>query len=244
VPRGTYLHLDPRTGRQVAVEEFDCAVGPAGWRYVSGIRGPGGPAGPADQVRVDLTLDGAGRQVRVEVATTDWVVRGGVAGREAVWVRRPAAGTGRPGWTDAGPARPAGGRAATDRPERNVQPVERVERAVGFTGVSPAFLVATAWLLRRASGAQLGGRHVLRLVEIAGPALSARTVEQAWTLAEVVRHDSPSGEVPVCRWDVDDLAGGVRSAVHVVGDVLVAAPGVELSALDSPPSLEGAWGTA
>jgi len=34
-----------------------------------------------------------------------------------------------------------------------------------------------------------------------------------------------------------DLASGQRAAVHLVGDVVLAATGVELDALDTPPML-------
>ena len=71
MPRGTY-----RWGSG-AVEEFSCAPGPAGWRWVST-----GPYG-----RLDLTLDGTGRQLRVELADGGWVLRGGVSAAATTWVR-------------------------------------------------------------------------------------------------------------------------------------------------------------
>ena len=74
MPRGTY-----RWGSG-AVEEFSCAPGPAGWRWVSS-----GPHG-----RLDLTLDGTGRQLRVKLAAGGWVLRGGVSGGTTTWVRADA----------------------------------------------------------------------------------------------------------------------------------------------------------
>ena len=106
MPRGRYL-----VGGEV--EDFACAAGPAGWRY-TGVRRDSGRS-------VDLTLDGRGRPYRVEVASPDWVLRGGVAGTSVLWLRRPAAG-------------PTG--------------VERSAAAHGFLADSPAFWVALARLPR------------------------------------------------------------------------------------------------
>src|SRR5215468_6348367 len=77
VPRGRYLVAGE-------VEEFACAAGPAGWRY-TGVRRESGRT-------VDLTLDSRGRPHRVELASPDWVLRGGAAGDTLLWVRRPALG--------------------------------------------------------------------------------------------------------------------------------------------------------
>lgn len=68
MPRGTYLHLE--SGRE---EEFQCAPGPAGWRYVA--------AG------VDLAVDSRWRPARLQVTSGDWTLRGGAAGAELIWVR-------------------------------------------------------------------------------------------------------------------------------------------------------------
>ncbi len=64
MPRGVYEFADG------AAERFSCAGGPAGWRYVSD--------------RVDLVCDSGWRQIRVAVPGG---LRGGVAGREVLWVR-------------------------------------------------------------------------------------------------------------------------------------------------------------
>lgn len=123
MPGGRYLHLDPHDGTLVAVEDFSCASGPVGWRYAGVLRDQ--PDGP-DLGRVDVTLDTGGRQVRVELAGGGWLLRGGVAGRETVWLRAAADGS---------------------------SAVEYAERAAGLTGRSPAFLVAAARLLRLSAGA-------------------------------------------------------------------------------------------
>lgn len=104
MPRGTYALAGG------GVEEFSCAAGPAGWRYVS----------PA----ADLTLDSLGRQLRVELRSGGWTLRGGVTGPVALWTRTGAGG----------PAE------------------ERSTEAAGFGGESPGFLVAAARLLRLAPG--------------------------------------------------------------------------------------------
>jgi hypothetical protein len=59
-------------------EDFACGAGPAGWRY-AGVR--------ADGYRVDLTLDAGGRPYRLELASADWLLRGGAAGADLLWVR-------------------------------------------------------------------------------------------------------------------------------------------------------------
>ena len=114
MPKGTYLHGDG------VAEDFSCAAGPAGWRYASVLR-----AGDAVVGRVDVTLDGGGRQVRVELAAGGWLLRGGVAGPDTVWLRTAA------------------GEAAG---------VERSAAALGLTGPSPAFAVAVARRLRLSAG--------------------------------------------------------------------------------------------
>jgi hypothetical protein len=104
---------------------------------------------------------------------------------------------------------------------------ERSAGADGFTGESPGFLVAAA----RRLGLAAGERARLRLVEVTGPALATRVVEQGW---ELVGH-TPHGPLTVARYRVAALDTGETADVHLTGDVVLAAPGVELAALDSPP---------
>ena len=82
MPSGRYL-LSGHDGPW-AVEEFRCGPGPAGWRYVGERTDPatGAPLG-----RVDLTLDAAGRAVRLHVAGAGWELRGGAAGADVLWRR-------------------------------------------------------------------------------------------------------------------------------------------------------------
>jgi hypothetical protein len=117
MPAGTYLHLD------AGVEErFQCAPGPGGWRYTSRRD---------DGVRVDLVVDARWRQIRVELVTPGWWLRGGLTGPELAWVRA-AGGTG----------------------------TEHGERAAGFVSDSPGFLVAIAHSLELDAGAQTDVRLV------------------------------------------------------------------------------------
>ena len=178
------------------VERFSCAPGPAGWRYV---------ASASDGARIDLTVDGGGRQVRVELAAGGWTLRGGVAGPSVSWVRHGA----------------------------GAEAMERSAEAAGFAGRSPAFWVAAVRRLRLTAGA----RSRLRLVEVTGPALATRVVEQGWELAGVTSHATELGTLSVGRYRIADLETGEVAEVHVAGDVVLAAPGVELGSLDSPPSL-------
>ncbi|MFL6128835.1 MAG: hypothetical protein ACJ73E_07200 [Mycobacteriales bacterium] len=188
MPSGTY--------RLVSGDEaFSCAPGPSGWRYVSSW--PGG--------RLDLTVDGGGRQVRVELASGGWLLRGGVSGPSTVWVR---SGAGSPA-------------------------EERSAAAAGFAGSSPGLLLAACRLLRLSPGS----RSRLRLVLVSGEALATRVVEQGWELVGVTSHPTELGPLPVGRYRVADLDTGDMGEVHVAGDVVLAAPGVQLVELSSPPSL-------
>lgn len=82
MPSGSYL-LSGREGVW-AREDFRCGPGPAGWRYV-GERTD--PATGAALGRVDLTLDAAGRAVRLLVTGGGWELRGGAAGPDVLWRR-------------------------------------------------------------------------------------------------------------------------------------------------------------
>ncbi|MER7545801.1 hypothetical protein [Actinomadura sp.] len=117
MPAGTYLHL----GEDLA-ERFQCAPGPGGWRYTSRRD---------DGVRVDLVVDARWRQIRVELVTPGWWLRGGLTGPELAWVR-------------------AAGETGT----------EHGERAAGFVSDSPGFLIAIAHSLGLDEGAQRDVRLV------------------------------------------------------------------------------------
>jgi hypothetical protein len=203
MPRGTYHHLDPG-GSLAGVEVFSCAPGPSGWRYVSQVYTPEHePLG-----RVDVTVDDAWRQVRVQVTSGAWSLRGGVAGPDAVWVRGPA---------DAAP----GGEGD-----------EHTATAAGFTGRSPAFAVATARLLRLS----LLDRRRVRLVGVTEPACVALPVDEGWALVDVTEHETETAPLRVERYEVADLATAERRVVHLAGDVVLEAPGLELADLESPPN--------
>ncbi|MQY07119.1 hypothetical protein [Actinomadura macrotermitis] len=110
---------------------------------------------------------------------------------------------------------------------------ERGARAAGFLGESPGFLVAVARWLRLEPGEE---RNV-RLVRLGGPALAALTVDQRWRLVDVTTHETDIAPLPVERYEVGDLATAEAGEVHLAGDVVLAAPGIELTALESPPNL-------
>ncbi|QKW38999.1 hypothetical protein HUT06_37355 [Actinomadura sp. NAK00032] len=190
MPAGTYLHL----GEGLA-ERFQCAPGPGGWRYTSRRD---------DGVRVDLVVDARWRQIRVELVTPGWWLRGGLTGPELAWVR-------------------AAGEEGT----------EHAERAAGFLTDSPGFLVAVARSLDLADG----GRADVPLVRVSGPSLAALTGRWRWHLAGTTEHETDTGPLPVREYEITDLATGETEAVHLAGDVVLAAPGIELSDLESPPNL-------
>ncbi|MBW1601835.1 hypothetical protein JJV70_06875 [Streptomyces sp. JJ66] len=154
---------------------------------------------------VDLTLDTLGRPLRLQLAAAHWQIRG-AAVDGLTWVR-----------SDPGGDHAQEGNAA----------------AHAFTGVSPAFLVATARLLRPARGA---APTRVRLVTFAPPVLAPRTVDQAWSLVSSEAHATDSAPLIADEYQVSDLQTGEQHTVHLAGDVVLAAPGVELEDLESPPS--------
>ena len=190
MPRGVYALTQP--GGPAVREEFSCAPGPAGWRYVSRR---------SDGVGLDLTLRADGRPHRLEVQAGDAVLRGGAAGPALLW------------------AGPAGRREVA---------------AAGFTGDSPAFAVAGATLAGPA-----GGPLLLVLAGITLPSLAVLTVRQRWRRTARTEHPTDLGPLPVNTWQVEDADAGTQVTVHLAGDVVLAADGVELLDLDGPPTLTG-----
>ncbi|WP_037910291.1 hypothetical protein [Actinacidiphila yeochonensis] len=154
---------------------------------------------------IDLTIDDLGRPIRLELLSGSWQVRA-AAVDGVTWVR-------------------------TDPTGEHAQ--EGNAPAHAFTGVSPAFWIATARLLRLGPG---GPATRVRLVSFQAPVLAPLTVDQAWSLLDRTAHTTDSGVLAVDNYRVDDLATGDRHDVHIAGDVVLAAPGVELEELDTPPS--------
>jgi hypothetical protein len=105
--------------------------------------------------------------------------------------------------------------------------------AAGFTGRSPGFLLAVARLLRLRAGVS----SRVRLVALADPALAPLLVDVAWSPTAVEESRTEVGLLPVERYETTDLVSGQRAAVHLAGDVVPAAAGVELDALDTPATL-------
>ncbi|AEW94381.1 MULTISPECIES: hypothetical protein [Streptomycetaceae] len=161
-----------------------------------------------DTGSVDLTTDALGRPVRLELHAGGWQVRG-AALDGVTWVR-----------TD-----PTGEHAR----EGNVP-------AHAFTGASPAFLVATARLLRLEPGAPATR---VRLVALTSPVLAPRTLDQSWALVDRTAHATDNDPLMVEEYQVSDVQTGERHTVHLAGDVVLAAPGIELEDLDTPPSAFG-----
>ena len=217
MPRGRYSLHDPHDHTPLAEEQFYCAPGPSGWRYVSQLTTPSdtAPTTPGSTPRartaigsVDLALDDRGRPIRLELHASGWQVR--AAALDGVtWVR-----------TD-----PTGDHAT----EGNV-------RAHAFTGSSPAFLVATARLLRLTPDASATR---VRLVAFTDPVLAPRTLDQSWALLGSTAHSTDSGPLAVDEYQVSELDTGEQHTVHIAGDVVLAAPGIELEELETPPSSFG-----
>jgi hypothetical protein len=126
----------------------------------------------------------------------------------------------------AGPLR--GGVVGADAVWVRGEEPERSSRAAGFTGASPAFAVATARLLSLG----LLDRRRIPLVDVA----TGLVVDQGWALVDVADHETETGPLRVERYEVADLATAERSVVHIAGDVVLDAPGIELYDLESPPN--------
>ncbi|MER5935189.1 hypothetical protein [Streptomyces sp. NPDC002054] len=107
-------------------------------------------------------------------------------------------------------------------------------RAPSFTGTSPAFLVATSRLLRLTPGAPATR---IRLVNFTDPVLAPRTVDQAWALLRTQNHSTDSGLLAVDEYQVSALDTGEVHTIHIAGDVVLSAPGIELEHLETPPSV-------
>ncbi|WP_431783427.1 hypothetical protein [Streptomyces chumphonensis] len=105
--------------------------------------------------------------------------------------------------------------------------------AHAFTGASPAFLVALARLLRPEPAAPAVR---VRLVAFTPPVLAPRTLDQAWALTDSQAHATDNAPLIVDAYQVSDLQTGEQHTVHLAGDVVLSAPGVELEDLESPPS--------
>ncbi|MGW3115221.1 hypothetical protein [Streptomyces sp. NPDC001091] len=157
---------------------------------------------------VDLALDDLGRPIRLELNAGGWQVRG-AALDGVTWVRTDPTGT--------------------EAREGNVP-------AHAFTGTSPAFLVATARLLRLTPSA---AATRVRLVALTDPVLAPRTVDQSWALIDRKAHATDSGPLLVDEYQVTALDTGERHTVHIAGDVVLSAPGIELEDLQTPPSAFG-----
>ncbi len=202
MPKGIYHHLDDHSGELVAIEAFSCAPGPQGWRYVGDVTDEDGQP----QGRVDVTVDARWRQVRVEVRSGSWVVRGGVAGNEVVYARLPAG---------------------------NVAPGEEESAiAAALTGRSPAFAITTSRLLSLSPDE----KRRIKLVQVTEPTAGIRVVDEGWALVEVAEHTTEDAPLVVRRYEVADLATGDRKVWSIAGDVVVGGPDLELVELESPPN--------
>ncbi|WP_409471757.1 hypothetical protein [Streptomyces sp. HC307] len=107
-------------------------------------------------------------------------------------------------------------------------------RAHAFTGTSPAFLIAITRLLRLTPS---DSATRVRLVAFTDPVLAPRTVDQSWTLLKRETHGTDNGSLTVDEYQVTALDTGEQHLVHIAGDVVLAAPGIELEDLESPPSV-------
>jgi hypothetical protein len=107
-------------------------------------------------------------------------------------------------------------------------------RAHAFTGTSPAFLVATTRLLRLTPGSPTTR---VRLVAFTEPVLAPRTLDQSWALVNSEAHATDNAPLIVDEYQVSDLQTGEQHTVHIAGDVVLSASGIELEALESPPSV-------
>src|SRR5258707_9379436 len=103
--------------------------------------------------------------------------------------------------------------------------------AHAFSGASPAFYIATARLLRLEPGAPATR---VRLVAFEPPVLAPRTLDQAWALIRREAHPTDNGPLTVEEYQVSVLDTGEQHTVHIAGDIVLSAPGIELEDLESP----------
>lgn len=105
--------------------------------------------------------------------------------------------------------------------------------AHAFTGTSPAFLIATTRLLRLTPASPATR---VRLVAFTDPVLAPRTLDQSWALLKSEAHTTDNGPLIVDEYQVTALDTGEQHAIHIAGDVVLSAPGIELENLETPPS--------
>ncbi|WP_431044091.1 hypothetical protein ACQUSR_20790 [Streptomyces sp. P1-3] len=216
MPRGRYSLHDPHDHTPLGEEHFHCAIGPSGWRYVSQLTAPSPTVPPGTEA-------GGAAPRSTPVGSVDLTIdeRGRPIRLElhaGGWQVRGAALDGVT-WVRTDPS----GEHAT---EGNVP-------AQAFTGASPAFLVATSRLLRLEPGAPATR---VRLVSFTAPVLAPRTLDQSWALLDRTAHAADIGPLMVEEYQVSALDTGEQYSVHIAGDVVLSAPGIELEDLDIPPS--------
>ncbi|MFG2197058.1 hypothetical protein [Streptomyces sp. NPDC048639] len=214
MPRGRYSRHDPHDHTPLGEEHFQCAPGPSGWRYVSQITAPPG-AGRGD-IQGDSAVTGS-----VDLTTDELGRPIRLELRAADWQVRGAALDGVT-WVRTDPS-------GTHATEGNV-------KAHAFTGASPAFLVATTRMLRLTPGAPATR---IRLVALTEPVLAPRTLDQSWALLGSEAHTTDNGPLMVDKYQVTEVDTGEQHTIHIAGDVVLSAPGIELEALESPPSVFG-----
>jgi hypothetical protein len=61
-------------------------------------------------------------------------------------------------------------------------------------------------------------------------------VDQSWALVNSETHATDNAPLTVDEYQVTALDTGEQYVVHIAGDVVLAAPGIELEDLESPPS--------
>ncbi|MFP3992041.1 hypothetical protein U9R90_32115 [Streptomyces sp. E11-3] len=212
MPRGRYSLHDPHDHTPLGEEHFHCAPGPSGWRYISQITTPSGRE--SGGVPGESTVAGS-----VDLAIDELGRPIRLELHAASWQVRGAALEGVT-WVRTDPT----GEHAT---EGNVP-------AHAFTGTSPAFLIAIARLLRLTPGTPATR---VRLVRFTDPVLAPRTLDQSWALLKSEAHATDNGLLTVDEYQVTALDTGERDTIHIAGDVVLAAPGIELEHLESPPSV-------
>jgi hypothetical protein len=67
--------------------------------------------------------------------------------------------------------------------------------------------------------------------------LSALSVSWRWRRGQTSSYETETEPLPVSEYEITDLSTGEVESLYLAGDVAVAAPGVELTELGSPPNL-------
>jgi hypothetical protein len=232
MPRGTYVHGSP--GPDEVEERFSCAPDGGGWRYTA-ERSDGGT--------VELVADGRWRPARLQVTAGEHILRGGMAGAELLWVtagrEHSARATGFVGDSPGLLVAVARSLGLSERASADVRLLVLTAPALAVRTVPQRWtLTEITWHDADSEAATDTEPEPATDTE---PATEATTPTEAAAKAGISADHGTGGHLPVERYEVTDLETGEISEFYLAGDVVVAAPGLELTGLEDPPNFAETW---